>query len=257
MVGKHFAYNIGMFTILQKKIVFERTFRETEMTNNGPLPQLTKKHNISSSLWSSLPVTALLRGQQYESKESFLSAAQQDQDEEREQGKDFLLAAQGPNLLLLPWEGGEPHERLQVQEKSAKLKKCKHGQYILSMFAIMVLCCYLSCNIFAYNRSIPFQVFHSNAIHGLQWVGSGLVLVRGGKSRATVKVKMKKKEKEEKEYTKMMVVVEKEVLEEDWLLASYSIDSSLFLLTAHNKLLVRGEERREVKASSGPCILYR
>ena len=105
-----------------------------------------------------------------------------------------------------------------------------------------------------------FQVFHSNAIHGLQWVGSGLVLVRGGKSRATVKVKMKKKKKkeeDEEEDTKRMVVVEEEVLEEDWLLASYSIDSSLFLLTAHNKLLVRGEERREVKASSGPCILYR
>ena len=103
-----------------------------------------------------------------------------------------------------------------------------------------------------------FQVFHSNAIHGLQWVGSGLVLVRGGKSRATVKVKMKRKKKEgEEEDTKRMVMVEEEVLEEDWLLASHSIDSSLFLLTAHNKLLVRGEERREVKASSGPCILYR
>ena len=85
------------------------------MTNNGPLPRLQKKHNMSRSLWSSLPVTALLRGQQYESKESFLSAAQQDQDEEREREKeDFLLAAQGPNLLLLPWEGGEPYERLQV-----------------------------------------------------------------------------------------------------------------------------------------------
>ena len=105
-----------------------------------------------------------------------------------------------------------------------------------------------------------FQVFHSNAIHGLQCVGSGLVLVRGGKSRATVKVKMKKKreeKKEEEEEAKRMVMVEEEVVEEDWLLASYSIDSSLFLLTAHNKLLVRGEERREVKASSGPCILYR
>ena len=92
-------------------------------------------------------------------------------------------------------------------------------------------------------------------------MGSGLVLVRGGKSRATVKVKMKKKKEEEveeeEEDTKRMVVVEEEVLEEDWLLASYSINSSLFLLTAHNKLLVRGEERREVKASSGPCILYR
>ena len=116
---------------------------------------------------------------------------------------------------------------------------------------------YLSCNIFANNRSIHFQVFHSNAIHGLQWVGSGLVLVRGGKSRATVKVKMKKKREGQEEYTKRMVVVEEEVVEEDWLLASHSIDSSLFLLTAHNKLLVRGEERREVKASSGPCILYR
>ena len=91
-------------------------------------------------------------------------------------------------------------------------------------------------------------------------MGSGLVLVRGGKSRATVKVKMKKKKKEEEEEeedNKMMVMVEEEVVEEDWLLASYSIDSSLFLLTAHNKLLVRGEDRREVKASSGPCILYR
>merc|ERR1719204_922246 len=102
---------------------------------------------MSSSLWSSLPVTALLRGQQKKREESFLSAAQRDQDEEREGEKeDFLLAAQGPNLLLLPWEDGEPYERL--------------------------------------------QVFHSNAIHGLQWVGSGIVLVRGGKSRATVKVKM-------------------------------------------------------------------
>ena len=40
---------------------------------------------------------------------------------EQEQGDDedpkdgFLLAAQGPNLLLLPWDGGEPHERLQVK----------------------------------------------------------------------------------------------------------------------------------------------
>ena len=129
----------------KKKIGFERTFRETEITNNSALPQLTKKHNMSRSLWSSLPVTALLRGQQKESKESFLSAAQQDQDEERErENEDFLLAAQGPNLLLLPWEGGEPHERLQVQEQSAKLKKCKHGQYILSTFAILVLWCFLS-----------------------------------------------------------------------------------------------------------------
>ena len=93
------------------------------MTNNDPLPRLQKKHNMSRSLWSSLPVTALLRGQQYESKESFLFAAQQDQDEERQREKeDFLLAAQGPNLLLLPWEGGEPYERLQVQEQSAKCK---------------------------------------------------------------------------------------------------------------------------------------
>ena len=58
------------------------------MTNNDPLPRLTKKHNMSRSLWSSLPVTALLRGQQYESKESFLSAAKRDQDEEREREKE-------------------------------------------------------------------------------------------------------------------------------------------------------------------------
>ena len=109
------------------------------MTNNGPLPQLTKKHNKSSSLWSSLPVTALLRGQQNEKKESFLSAAQHDQDEEREREKeDFLLAAQGPNLLLLPWDGGEPYERLQVQEQSAKCK-------IANMDNIYCLCLRLWC----------------------------------------------------------------------------------------------------------------
>ena len=98
------------------------------MTKNSSLPQLTKKHNMSRSLWSSLPVTALLRGQQNEREESFLSAAQRDQDEERDREKeDFLLAAQGPNLLLLPWEGGEPYERLQVQEQSAKCKIANIG----------------------------------------------------------------------------------------------------------------------------------
>ena len=68
---------------------------DTKMTSNGILPDATKKHKTSRSLWSSLPVTALLRGQQ--------------------EKDGFLLAAQGPNLLLLPWDGGEPHERLQVQ----------------------------------------------------------------------------------------------------------------------------------------------
>ena len=66
------------------------------MTSNGLLPHATKKHKTSSSLWSSLPVTALLRGQH-----------------EKEGG--FLFAAQGPSLLLLPSDGEEPHERLQVQ----------------------------------------------------------------------------------------------------------------------------------------------
>ena len=131
-----------------QKIVFQRTFRETELTNNGQLPQLTKKHNMSRSLWSSLPVTALLRGQQYESKESFLSAAQRDQDEEGKQGKeDFLLAAQGPNLLLLPWEGGEPHERLQVQEQSAKCKSANMDNISclrLQFWCYVVIWCFLS-----------------------------------------------------------------------------------------------------------------
>ena len=68
------------------------------MTSSGTLPHVTKK--TSSSLWSSLPVTTLLRHEQ-------------DEDEDKRDG--FVLAAQGPNLLLLPWDGGEPHERLQVQ----------------------------------------------------------------------------------------------------------------------------------------------
>ena len=91
------------------------------------------------------------------------------------------------------------------------------------------------------------------------------MLVRGGKSRATVKVKMKrlteeeqKEEKEEEEKSRRkLVLLEEEVREEDWLMASLSTDASLFLLTAHNKLLVRGKERKEVCPSSGPCILYR
>ena len=89
------------------------------------------------------------------------------------------------------------------------------------------------------------------------------MLVRGGKSRATVKVKMKRlaveqeEEEEKEESRRKLVLLEEEVREEDWLLASLSIDASLFLLTAHNKLLVRGKERKEVCASSGPCILYR
>ena len=90
-------------------------------------------------------------------------------------------------------------------------------------------------------------------------MGPGLVLVRGGKSRATVKVKMKRLavEQEEEESRRKLVLLEEEVREEDWLLASLSIDASLLLLTAHNKLLIRGKERKEVCASSGPCILYR
>ena len=89
-------------------------------------------------------------------------------------------------------------------------------------------------------------------------MGSGLVLVRGGKSKATVKVEMKRLEMEDEERSRRkLVLVEEEVREEDWLLASLSIDASLFLLTAHNKLLIRGKERKEVCASSGPCILYR
>ena len=65
------------------------------MTSNGILPDATKKQKTSRSLWSSLPVTALLRGQH--------------------EKDGFLLAAQGPNLLLVPCDGGESHERLQVQ----------------------------------------------------------------------------------------------------------------------------------------------
>ena len=88
------------------------------------------------------------------------------------------------------------------------------------------------------------------------------MLVRGGKSRATVKVKMKRlaveqEDEEEGESRRKLVLLEEEVREEDWLLASLSIDASLLLLTAHNKLLIRGKERKEVCASSGPCILYR
>ena len=62
----------------------------------------TKKSTSSRSLWSSLPVTALLREQQREN------------EGEKNPADGFLLAAQGPNILLLPWEGGEPQERLQV-----------------------------------------------------------------------------------------------------------------------------------------------
>ena len=88
------------------------------------------------------------------------------------------------------------------------------------------------------------------------------MLVRGGKSRATVKVKMKRlaveqEDEEEGESRRKLVLLEEEVREEDWLLASLSIDASLLLLTAHNKLLIRGKERKEVCAASGPCILYR
>ena len=79
------------------------------------------------------------------------------------------------------------------------------------------------------------------------------MLVRGGKSKATVKVEMEDEERSRRK----LVLVEEEVREEDWLLASLSIDASLLLLTAHNKLLIRGKERKEVCASSGPCILYR
>ena len=92
---------------------------------------------------------------------------------------------------------------------------------------------------------------------------SGVVLVRGGKSRAKVKVKMKRltveqeEEEEKKESRGKLVLLEEEVVEEDWLLASLSIEASLFLLTAHNKLLIRGNKKKEVCASSGPCILYR
>ena len=71
--------------------------RNSKMTSNGIEPDATKKHKTSRSLWSSLPVTALLR-----------LRGQQEKD-------GFLLAAQGPNLLLLPSDGGEPHERLQVR----------------------------------------------------------------------------------------------------------------------------------------------
>ena len=74
-----------------------------------------------------------------------------------------------------------------------------------------------------------------------------------------MKVKMKRlvvEQEEEGESRRMLMLLEEEVREEDWLLSSLSIDS-LFLLTAHNKLLIRGEERKEVCAASGPCILYR
>ena len=144
------------------------------MTNNDPLPRLTKKHNMSSSLWSSLPVTALLRGQQNERKESFLSSAQQDQDEEREREKeDFLLAAQGPNLLLLPWEGGEPHERLQVQEQSAKCKSANMDNiYCLSLQFWCHGVFHLSCNIFAHNRSFSGFPFKCNPWSPVGGVGA-------------------------------------------------------------------------------------
>ena len=78
-----------------------------------------------------------------------------------------------------------------------------------------------------------------------------------------MKVKMKRlpveQEEEErgKESNRKLVLLEEEVMEEDWLLASLSIEASIFLLTAHNKLLVRGNKKKEVCASSGPCILYR
>ena len=91
----------------------------------------------------------------------------------------------------------------------------------------------------------------------------GVLLVRGGKSRATVKVKMKRlvveqeQEVEKEESWKKLVLLEEEVMEEDWLLASLSIEASIYLLTAHNKLLIRGNKKKEVCASSGPCILYR
>ena len=87
--------------------------------------------------------------------------------------------------------------------------------------------------------------------------------MRGGKSRATVKVKMKRlvveqeQEVEKEESWKKLVLLEEEVMEEDWLLASLSIEASIYLLTAHNKLLIRGNKKKEVCASSGPCILYR
>ena len=64
---------------------------------------VTKKPTSSRSLWSSLPVTALLREQQREN------------EGEKNPADGFLLAAQGPNILLLPLESGEPQERLQVQ----------------------------------------------------------------------------------------------------------------------------------------------
>ena len=68
----------------------------------------TKKSTSSRSLWSSLPVTALLREQQREN------------EGEKNPADGFLLAAQGPNLLMLPWEGSEPQERLQVQLSNEK-----------------------------------------------------------------------------------------------------------------------------------------
>ena len=78
-----------------------------------------------------------------------------------------------------------------------------------------------------------------------------------------MKVKMKRlvveqeQEVEKEESWKKLVLLEEEVMEEDWLLASLSIEASIFLLTAHNKLLIRGNKKEEVCASSGPCILYR
>ena len=74
------------------------------MTSNGTLAHATKK--TSSSLWSSLPVTALLR------------------DEQEDKRDGFVLAAQGPNLLLIPWDGGQPHERLQVTEIEMEIWFC-------------------------------------------------------------------------------------------------------------------------------------
>ena len=78
-----------------------------------------------------------------------------------------------------------------------------------------------------------------------------------------MKVKMKRlvveqeQEVEKEESWKKLVLLEEEVMEEDWLLASLSIEASIYLLTAHNKLLIRGNKKKEVCASSGPCILYR
>ena len=64
-------------------------------------------------------------------------------------------------------------------------------------------------------------------------------------------------EEEKEKSRRKLVLLEEEVREEDWLMASLSTDASIFLLTAHNKLLIRGKERKEVCPSSGPCILYR